>query len=68
MKENLARSAIIGEDKKVHLEHLRSHGGYFETFNWMPDEYDNKHEADKQDMIDQKIKETHIHPMPFNAN
>jgi len=34
----------------------------------MPDEYDNKHEADKQDMIDQKIKETHIHPMPFNAN
>jgi hypothetical protein len=34
----------------------------------MQDEYWRKHEQDTQDMIEQKIKETNIHPLPFNAN
>ena len=68
MKESLGLSTIIGDDKKVHLEHLRQNGGYFQRFEWLPDEFERKHDADRQDLIDQKIRECNIHPMPFNAS
>lgn len=50
------------------MEHLHKNGGYFQKFEWLQDEYWRKHEQDTQDMIEQKIKETNIHPLPFNAN
>jgi hypothetical protein len=44
MKHELGISSVISNNKKQHLEHLRQNGGYFQKFEWMPDEYWRKHE------------------------
>ena len=51
-----------------HIEHLKNNGGYFQKFNWMPDEYGRKDDEERREMIDAKIKETNTHNFPFNAN
>jgi hypothetical protein len=39
MANVMKESSVISQNKKPHLEHLKSNGGFFQKFEWMPDEY-----------------------------
>ena len=45
MKESLALSSVISQNKRVHMEKLQNHNGYFRTFEWLEDHYNNIKEA-----------------------
>jgi len=56
----------VSQNKQKHLAHLRENGGYFKKFEWMPDEFDRPLEFRRRDLINDKIKATEMHSMPFN--
>jgi|TARA_B110000305_G_C19209941_1_gene525364 hypothetical protein len=68
MKEVMAESTVIGQNKRQHMEHLKANGGYFKKFEWIEDPFELKEETDKALKRDAKIREVNLHPQPFNAN
>ena len=51
MKESLAHSSVVSQNKKVAMQRLQNHNGYFQTFEWMEDQYNNEKEAQQFDLI-----------------
>lgn len=45
MKEALGQSSVISQNKRAHMEKLQNTNGYFRTFEWMEDHYNNTKEA-----------------------
>lgn len=68
MEEGVDQSSIITQNKQKYLERIKLNGGYFQRFEWLPEEYQRKHEYERSEMISRKIKETNIHPLPFNPS
>lgn len=64
-------SSVISQNNKKHreqLEQLKQNGGFFQRFEWMPEGYGIDKELKRMELVDNKMKETQLHPHPFNAN
>ena len=60
-KEAMTLSSVISQNKREGMQKLTGGGGYFGTFEWMKDEYNNVKEAHQFDLIYSRMKQTEIH-------
>ena len=56
MAHVINESSVISQNKKQHLEHLKSNGGFFKRFEYMPDGYDTLKAANFEESKFQKMK------------
>ena len=72
LKEKVADTHLIASiqslNNKVQREHLKSGGGYFGKFEWMPDEYNNERDLHFQDVKSRDSKIRTMHGSYFNPS
>ena len=70
MAKVMQESSVISQNKKPHLEHLKANGGFFQRFEWMPDEYNPIKPFNLDEINSNKMKQASLHGdnNPFNPS